>query len=118
MLFFKNEADIVEFFRRRQAEVHDDWDHLWFEQNRYAVCQSMIGLFQRLTGIPVADVDRITTSIEEWTFQIVQTTREQMGEPEVSILSMVQDGPTNSFLETRKRVANAIGDRPAKRRKE
>ena len=77
----------------------------------------MIGLFHRLTGSPINDVVQIASTIEEWTFTIIQTTREEMGDHEASIMSMVNDGPTDSFVETRKRVANELGERPPKRRK-
>ena len=118
VLFIKNEADVAQFFQRRHGEVPDPLDQLWVEQNRYAVCQAMIGLFHRLTGRLVNDVVRIASTIEEWTFAIQQTTREEMGEPEASVMSMVNDGPTDSFIETRKRIVNSICDRPAKRRYE
>ena len=79
-------------------------DRQWIEQNRHAVCQSMIGLFHRLTGNPIYDVVQIGSTIEEWTFTITQTTREEMGDHEASLKSMVNDGPTDSFVEIRKRT--------------
>ena len=92
-------------------------DDLWVQQNRHAVCESMIGLFQRLTGNKTNDILQIVSTIEEWTFQIKQTTQEEMGEHEASVLSMVNDGPTDSFIEIRKSIANEIGDRPRRKRK-
>ena len=78
----------------------------------------MLGLFHRLTGNTTTDILQIESSIEEWTFEIIQTTQEEMGEYEASVMSMVRDGPSDSFIELRKRIANEIGERPRKKRHE
>ena len=78
----------------------------------------MLGLFHQLTGSASNDVVQIASTIEEWTFTIIQTTPEEIGDHEASVMSMVNDGPTDSFVETRKRVAREIGEKPPKRRME
>ena len=115
VLFVRNQQDIRQYNDRLQAEVPDPVDRLWIEQNRQAVCESMAGLFQRLTGTPATDIVQIMTTIEQWTFAIKQTTRDEIGDHEASVMSMVNDGPSDSFIEIRKRVANEIRNRPRKR---
>ena len=118
VLFVKNQEDVERFFERLQAEAPDQLDRQWVQQNRHAVCQSMLGLFHRLTGNTTTDILQIESSIEEWTFQIIQTTQEEMGEYKASVMSMVRDGPSDSFIELWKRIANENGERPRKRRHE
>ena len=116
VLFVKNQADIERFFEIKRDEAPDDLDCLWTRQNQQAVCQSMLGLFNRLTGSASNDILQISATIEEWTFAVVQTTREEIGDHEASIMSMVNDGPSDSFVEIRKRVAKEIGLEEPKRK--
>ena len=62
-----NENGIKQFFADKLNEGADPFDQHLLEQNQAAVCESMVGLFQRLTGIPSNDVGMIMSSIEEWT---------------------------------------------------
>ena len=75
MIFVKNDADIERFFELKRGEAPDQLDRLWVRQNEYSVGQAMICLFHRLTGSPINDIVPIASTIEEWTFIIVQTTR-------------------------------------------
>ena len=62
-------------------------------------------------------VVQIGSTIEEWTFALKQAAPEEIQEIEASVISMVNDGPTDSFVEIRKRTAREIGERLPKGRK-
>ena len=58
------------------------------------------------------------SSIEQCMFRVKQTERHEIEQDEPSVLSLVDDGPTDNFIELRKRMVNEIGGSEPRRKRQ
>ena len=97
-----NEKKIRTFVARRAEEPQDEMDQAWSNANRQLVVQSAVGLYQRLVPGGLLDLGEILRNVAAWSFQRPLWMSERV--EEVSELSMVEEGKSQSVLEIEKRT--------------
>ena len=97
-----NNKKIRTFVARRAEEPQDQMDQAWSYANRQLVLQSAVGLYHRLVPGGLLDLGEILRNVAAWSFQKPLWMSERV--EEVSELSMVEEGKSQSVLEIEKRM--------------
>ena len=101
----RNQQAATAYVARRAEQRGDQADAAWIEANRGRVVASAVALHRRLVPGNQAGEATVLATVMDWAFQNPPSI--PVHEEEESELSMVDEGPRQSFLEIQRRL---LGD--------